>query len=302
MRTRILRLTTITCVLIASAAAANAEVCLTIDTARDAFSPSDQAAALLLVTRQLEQEGERVVPADCARPYTLSHVRLGDTIVVHIAGREGQREAIAHGMEDLPALYSQMARSIVTGRPMTGFNVVDRTNVTASQATARRLHTDSVWYARLGYGILFGNDPYATPALGFGYRAELDSFAIDVAFLNFQFSAADSSSSSGGTAQTLLKLSGLYFLSPSEPFRIPRWGTELWASELRRVVQPCDWILHIQLGRQRYAGGAQRWIRARARDERQSLHASRRRASFSTNQRLKRLPAARKGSHHHTNG
>jgi hypothetical protein len=50
--------------------------------------------------------------------------------------------------------------------------------------------------------------------LGFGYRAELDSFAIDVSFLNFQFSAANSPSSSGDTAQTLLKLSGLYFLSP----------------------------------------------------------------------------------------
>jgi hypothetical protein len=214
MRTRILRLTTITCVVIATtAAAAQAEVCIAIDTAHDTFSPSDQAAALLLVTRQFEQAGERVVPAGCARPYALSHIRLGNTIVVQISGREGQREAIAQGMNDLPALYSQMARSIVTGRPMTGFNVVDRTNVTASQATARRVYTDSLWYARLGYGSLFGNDAYGTPALGFGYRAELDSFAIDVSFLNFQFSTANSSSSSG-SAQTLLKLSGLYFLSP----------------------------------------------------------------------------------------
>jgi hypothetical protein len=214
MGTWIVRLTTMACLLVATAAAAQAEVCLTIDTTHDTFSPSDQAAALLLVTRQFEQEGERVVAAPCARPYTLSHIRLGDTIVVHISGGEGQRDAVAHGMEDLPALYSQMARSIVTGRPMTGFNVVDRTNVTASQSTARRFHTDSLWYARLGYGSLFGNDAYGTPALGFGYRAELDSFAIDVSFLNFQFSANNSSSSSGGTAQTLLKLSGLYFLSP----------------------------------------------------------------------------------------
>lgn len=215
MRTRILRLATIMCVFLATASAAQAEVCIAIDTAHDTFSPSDQAAALLLVTRQFEQAGEQVVPAGCARPYMLSHVQLGNTIVVHISGREGEREAIAQGMDDLPALYSQMARSIVTGRPMTGFNVVDRTNVTASQAAARRIHTDSLWYARLGYGSLFGNDLYGTPALGFGYRAELDSFAIDVSFLNFQFGTASSSSSSGAAAQTLLKLSGLYFLSPS---------------------------------------------------------------------------------------
>ena len=85
MRTWIVRLTTTACLLVATAAAAHAEVCLAIDTAHDTFSPSDQAAALLLVTRQFEQEGERVVPAPCARPYTLSHIRLGDTIVVHIS-------------------------------------------------------------------------------------------------------------------------------------------------------------------------------------------------------------------------
>jgi hypothetical protein len=214
MRTLILRAMTIVSVLIATASAARAEVCITIDAAHDTLTPSDQAAAVFLLTRQLEQAGERVVPAGCARPYTLSHVRLGDTIVVHVAGREGQREAVARGLDDLPAVYSQMARSIVTGRPMTGLNVVDRTNVTASQANARRVFTDSLWYARLGYGSLFGNDAYGTPALGFGYRAELDSFAIDVSFLNFQFSAANGLSSSGAAAQTILKLGGLYFLSP----------------------------------------------------------------------------------------
>jgi hypothetical protein len=214
MRSQILRLSLITSLLVFAAAAAHADVCVTIDAAHDTFSPGDQAAALLLVTRQFEQAGERVVPAGCARPYTLSHVRLGNTIIVNITGPDGQREAMAKGMDDLPALYNQMVRSIVTGRPMTGFNVVDRTNVTASQATARRVHTDSLWYARLGYGSLFGDSAYGTPALGFGYRAELDSFAIDVSFLNFQFSSNDDYSSRGGTAQSLLKLSGLYFLTP----------------------------------------------------------------------------------------
>ena len=273
MRTWIVRLTTMTCLLVATAAAAHAEVCLAIDTAHDTFSPSDQAAALLLVTRQFEQEGERVVPAGCARPYTVSHIRLGDTIVVHISGGDGQREAVAHGMEDLPALYSQMARSIVTGRPMNGFNVVDRTNVTASQATARRFHTDSLWYARLGYGSLFGNDAYGTPALGFGYRAELDSFAIDVSFLNFQFSADNSSSSSGGTAQTLLKLSGLYFLSPrANRSAYLGAGLSYGHQSFGGSVQPCDRVLHLELGRQRYARGIDRWVRARARYELQSVH------------------------------
>jgi len=196
------------------AASARADVCVTIDTTRDTLSLAEQVAARLLMERQFQQAGERILPEGCGTQYSLAHVRLGDTIVVSIDGPAGRRDGIAYGTDDLPALYGQMALSIVTGRPMAGFNVIDRTNVTRSQATARRVHTDSLWYARLGYGTLFGGDSYGTPSLGFGYRAELDTFAIDVSFLNFQFSGNDAFSSRGATTQTLLKLSGLYFLSP----------------------------------------------------------------------------------------
>ena len=203
-----------TCAFISIATPARADVCISVDTTHDMFSPSEQAAARLLMERQFQQVGERVLPEGSGSQYSLTHVRLGNTIVVSIDGPAGRREGIAHGMDDLPALYNQMALSIVTGRPMTGFNVIDRTNVTASQASARRVHTDSLWYARLGYGSLFGNDSYGTPSLGFGYRAELDAFAIDVSFLNFQFSGNNAFDSREAAAHSLLKLSGLRFVSP----------------------------------------------------------------------------------------
>jgi hypothetical protein len=124
-------------------------------------------------------------------------------------------------MDDLPALYSQMVRSIITGRPMTGFNVVDRTNVTEAQSVQRRVQTDSFSYARLGYGASFGGKTQGAPTMGFGYRAELNSFAIDVSFLNYQIRSARSSSpvgyysgSYGGFNGSFLKLEGLYFLKP----------------------------------------------------------------------------------------
>src|SRR5689334_12293186 len=154
MTSRILRTIAacMACALISIATPAWADGCISIDTAHDMFSPSEQAAAPLLMERQSQQVGERVLPQRCDSQYSLTHVRLGNTIVVSIDGPAGRREGIAQGMDDLPALYNQMALSIVTGRPMTGFNVIDRTNVTRSQANARRVHTDSVWYARLGYG------------------------------------------------------------------------------------------------------------------------------------------------------
>jgi hypothetical protein len=214
MRSLVSHLFAAAALVLATAAAARADVCVTIDQSSDVLSAQEQTAAVLLMARQFEQEGEKVVPSGCTRSYGLSHARLGNTIVVTVTGSGARWEAVALGTDDLPAVYAQIVRSIVTGRPMTGLNVVDRTNVTASQASARRVHTDSTWYARLGYASLFGDRAYGTPALGFGYRAELDSLGIDVSFLNFQFSPSGYYSDSEASAGSWLKLSGLYFLDP----------------------------------------------------------------------------------------
>jgi len=113
--------------------------------------------------------------------------------VVTLSGQNRQREGTALGLDDLPALYSQMVRSIVTGRPMDGFNVVDRTNVTeAQEASRKRVQSDSFGYARLGYGSVFGDRGYGGPILGFGYRAELDTFGIDVSFPNYEVPSSGS--------------------------------------------------------------------------------------------------------------
>jgi hypothetical protein len=200
--------------LIGAASTASAEVCITIDDARDTFAPGDRAAALLLVTTQFETEGERVVAAGCAKPFVLFHAQLGDLIIVAMSGQGTTWQATALRLDDLPAIYSQIVRSIVTGRPMTGLNVIDRTNVTSSQAQSRRVHSDSLWYGRLGYGGIFADRSYGTPALGFGYRAELDSFAIDVAFLNHQLPSPGRPYARDASAFSVLKLSALRFLNP----------------------------------------------------------------------------------------
>jgi hypothetical protein len=224
MRSQLLRLMMLTGTLVAGAQAAHADVCVSIDEGHDTFSSQEQTAAIVLITREFEGAGEHVVPVPCPAPYSLFHARLGDLIAVRLSGPTGQRDAIAYGMDDLPALYNQMIRSIQTGRPMTGLNVVDRTNVTASQAMApKRVHSDSIWYAKLGYGGIFGDQAYNTPALGFGYRAELDRLAIDVSFLNFQFQPSHYYTSEEASAASFLKLSGLYYLNPTSN-RTPYFG------------------------------------------------------------------------------
>jgi hypothetical protein len=206
--------------LLASLRPARAEMCIAVDEAHDTLSADDRTAAILLLSRQFALAGEPVADEECANRYTLAHVRLGNTIVVTLTWPGGHREGTALGIDDLPALYSQIVRSIVTGRPMTGFNVLDRTNVTAAQSSVQRVEGDSLWYARLGYGGLFGDRTYGGPAFGFGYRHELDSFGVDISFLNFQGKASDTysyyGSSGGAFASSLLKLEALYFMNPTD--------------------------------------------------------------------------------------
>ena len=69
MRSHILRMSVLLVmmglVFAATAGSAQADVCVTIDRPHDTLPPQDQAAALLLVTRQFELAGERVVSSEC---------------------------------------------------------------------------------------------------------------------------------------------------------------------------------------------------------------------------------------------
>jgi len=71
---------------------------------------------------------------------------------------------------------------------------------------------DSIGYARLGYGAVFGDRTYGGPSVGFGYRAEFETFAVDVSFLNLQLPSSGSSDRSW-TSGSLLKLQGLHFVN-----------------------------------------------------------------------------------------
>lgn len=206
-----------------AAAPAPADVCVTIDEAHDTFSASDRSAALLLLKHQFELAGEHVVEPGCQQAYVVSHVTFGTRIMITLSGPNGQRDATAMGMDDVPAVYSQMVRSLLRGEPMGASGVIDRTNVSATQAAAQnRLHSDSVWYARLGYGMYFADQSYSGPAVGFlGYRREGARYGIDVSFMNFQYKSSDRTYSyptpqgSSGMTGTWLKLELLRYFAPA---------------------------------------------------------------------------------------
>jgi len=170
-----------------SAGSARADIWVAVEESRDTFNAADRTAAVILLSGKLEAEGQRIGKDNCTETYVVSHVRLGDTIIVTLEGPRGRRDGMAIGMADIPALYSQLVRALLTGRDVGSMlHVVDRTNVVVTQASPLRVQSDSLFYVKLGYGSPLNSASHGGPATGFGVRRELDAFAIDVSFFNLQ--------------------------------------------------------------------------------------------------------------------
>lgn len=199
-----------------AARAASADTCLKIDEPSDTLTDSERTAALLLLRKQFELVGHRIGENGCDASYALSHIRLGRTIIVTLSGAQGSREGKALGLDDLPAVYSQLVRALTTGQSMGSLAILDRTNVSASQdLPPRRVQSDGYWHARVGYASLLGSTTHGAASFGFGYRAVFKRFGLDTSFLNFQLEDSGAYYSSGSSVVSFIKLEGLYFTSPN---------------------------------------------------------------------------------------
>lgn len=200
---------------VAMPAVAFAGTCITFDPNTDGLSEQDRKSALSVLAGTLEQEGQGpVTPDQCTQTYSVNHAKLGNSVTVTLKGPQGQRQGTVPRVEDLPALYSQMVKSLISGQPMgvMGDNVT-RDNVTPNQTAPMRAEADSLWYVNLGYGAILGNGFAGGPGFGWGWRYELDSFALD-ASMSMVYSTADSQTSASGFSGSLIRLMGLYYFSP----------------------------------------------------------------------------------------
>jgi len=71
-----------------------------------------------------------------------------------------------------------------------------------------------VTYTRLGHAVVFDADRRNAPGVGFGVRAEMATFAVDVSFLNMVTGFHPIDEAQDVTAGSLLKIEGLRFFSP----------------------------------------------------------------------------------------
>lgn len=189
-------------------------ICVSIDPSRDTLTVDERVAARALVLQAFEAEK---LPVDgsnaaCAEVYAVTNIKLGNTINVTISGPRGQRTGRATRLDDLPNVYSQMVKSLVTGAPMeTGGGSTDRTNVTRDQAAPRRVAADNLKYISLGYGgVVAGRFAYG-PAFGGGYRKELDRIGLDLAI---NFLLANDTDTSDGVTMAIPRLGIVFYQEP----------------------------------------------------------------------------------------
>ncbi len=115
-------------------------ICVVIDTARDNLSPSEQKALHTLLLDAFEDE-KLVVDRSgkaCTESYTVHHVRLGKSINVAVSGPKGKRKTRTHNLEELPLHYSQIVRSLLSGKPISNDSgAVTRKNVDTEECGYR---------------------------------------------------------------------------------------------------------------------------------------------------------------------
>lgn len=214
MKTRVPLGFLITALLGLSAGTAHANTCVELDLSQDRLNPNDQPSAKAMLEQTISNLGVPVAREGCTQFYRVYHIPLGTTVNVFMAAPQGNRQGQANRIEELPAVYDQLVRSLLSGQPQGTYNqTVTRQNVTQQQAAPMRVNADSVKYMRLGYGGIMGPDTPTGVAIGFGYRYELDAIGIDVSFLNFIF-GTDSEDKISGATGSWVKLMGLWYADP----------------------------------------------------------------------------------------
>ena len=144
---------------------AMAEVCVKIDESKDSLAPAERNAAVGLLENGFRKAGETVVSGECGAQYTVANIRLGQSITTTVTGPKGTRSLQVSKIEELGAAYEQIAGSLITGATLgdTAGSSISRNNVTVQQANPNRIENDSLVYASVGPGYIFGVNPDEVP-------------------------------------------------------------------------------------------------------------------------------------------
>ena len=159
-----------------------AQVCVTIDPARDAMGEGERRSATLVFEETLRVYGQTVAPAPCEASYELKHLKFGSAWIVTLSLGEEKRRVNVGAIEEIPAAYSRMVESIVKGEPLAKSQTLEEKESETETAGVAAFEERSLLFLFLGLGsVIGGHESEATAFnVGAGYRHEFQHYALDL--------------------------------------------------------------------------------------------------------------------------
>jgi len=165
--------------------------CVVLDEDRDNLSADEQKAASMLleqalIAQDIDLEDSVDSGGDCGSTWSVSHVRLGESITVQLTGVGDSQSMTVGGLEELPDAYARLISALLNDEEVS--DTVTRDTVTAAESEeANRVNVEGLFYLKLGgAGAIHTKQGDGNGiGLGMGYRYEMDRWAIDIGYSGY---------------------------------------------------------------------------------------------------------------------
>jgi len=163
--------------------AIHAGVCFEVNSENDTLMPNEQNAARYICEQEFVKEGA-IVDGKCDVTYVITHLILGNSIVVIIERGNEKQSVVVTNKEELQSAYNQLARAFLKGIS------VDRKNTTTENVISTQAKTSQKIKSELNFMIMLGYGFQPTKEIGGGINWTLGlRYDMRFMFLDFEFAS-----------------------------------------------------------------------------------------------------------------
>ncbi len=189
-----------------------AGACFEINEQNDTLMPNESNAAKFICEQEFIKEGA-VVDGKCDETYIITHLILGNSIVVIIEKGSEKHSVVVSGKDELPSAYNQLARAFLKGIPVSRKHTTTENVVSTQAETSRKIKSELNFMIQLGYGF------QPTENIGGGINWTM-GLRYDMRFMFLDFEFASGLYNAHGPTYfefNLVGFKGAYYFSETSP-------------------------------------------------------------------------------------
>jgi hypothetical protein len=190
----------------------HAGVCFEVNSENDTLMPNEQNAARYICEQEFVKEGA-VVDGKCDETYVITHLILGNSIVVIIEKGAQKQSVVVADKEELTSAYNQLARAFLKGVPVGRRNTTTENVISTQANTSQKIKSELNFMIMLGYGL------QPTKDVGGGINWTL-GLRYDMRFMFLDFEFASGLYNAHGTKYfefNLVGFKGAYYFDETSP-------------------------------------------------------------------------------------